>query len=322
MTGVDPDTQAAEEAARWYARIRADDADDRARAAFRHWRMAGPANARAWSAVSRAEDGLAMVGDDPAIQAMIAAARADRAPAPRRHWQPFAAAAAVALVVGLSATVALQASDDRERIQHVAATDGLRHLRLPDGSTMTLDVGTAVTVRAPAGERRITVDRGRAMFAVAKDAAHPFVVSAGDGSVTALGTNFAVETAASGLTVALVEGSVRVVTPVLARTLVPGDVLTVKDGAARLRRDAADTATGWQRGVLTFDALPLAQVVAALNHHAGPRIILADPALAAHPFSGVLHTRGGAEALASALEAYGTARVAERSSDRIVLKAR
>ncbi len=314
-------------AATWYARLRADDADERDRAAFRAWRARDPGHARAWARIAHVDDGLDSLhtGDraDDRLAGMIAAARAAPPVSPARfatRWPMLAAAAALVLIVATGgAMLADQATPPARQAVVATAIGQIRQLRLPDGSRMTLDAQSVAVVDAPADERRLRLERGRAMFAVAKDAAHPFIVSAGPGSVTALGTQFSVEIAPQRLTVALVEGSVRVDLPGGSRRLVPGDVLTLADNMVTVQAGAAAIGTEWRTGTLTFDSLPLAEVVAQLNHYSPQQIVIADPALARRPFSGVLDRDGGPDALIAALAAYRTARVTDRTDERIVL---
>jgi len=115
---------------------------------------------------------------------------------------------------------------------------------------------------------------------------------------------------------------VRVQTPAGARVLAPGQVLRARGAVIALAANGAAAATDWQRGRLTFSAVPLAAVAAQLARYDARRIVIRDPALAAHPFSGSLRTRDGAPALVAALEAYGVARVSARDADWIELAPR
>lgn len=328
MTGQHRD-EVATAAAGWYARLRADDAGEQDETTFREWRDRDPDHDRSWTAIERVEGGLDAVRGDDRLAAIIAAARAKPTPAAATWRWPtmglamgsgMAMAAALLLTLGITGgLMASRAAPPMRQAIVTTAIGQIRQLRLPDGSAMTLDAQSVVVVDQPRAERRVRVDRGRAMFAVAKDAAHPFVVTAGDAAVTALGTHFSVETAPGRLTVALVEGSVRVDLPGRSRQLAPGDVLTLADGAMTVQAGAAAIGTEWRTGMLTFDSLPLAEVAARLNHYSTQRIVIADSALARRPFSGVLDTRGGSDALVIALAAYHTARVTERTRDHITL---
>lgn len=332
MTVPHRDDDAATAAADWYARLRADDVGEADHAGFRAWHDGDPAHARSWATIGRVGDGLDALHGDDRLAAMIATAKGDRAAGSTRRFPmparglthglapKLAMAAALLLTLGITGGVIAGRTAPVMRQAIVATAIGqIRQVRLPDGSVMTVDAQSVVTVDTPGAERRVRIDRGRAMFAVAKDAAHPFVVTAGDASVTALGTHFSVELEAGRLTVALVEGSVRVDLPGRSRQLTPGDVLTLTDGAITVRAGAAAIGTEWRTGTLTFDSLPLAEVAARLNHYSAQRIVIADPALARRPFSGVLDTDGGSDALVAALAAYRTARVTERTPDHITL---
>lgn len=320
---ADPDAAAA--AAAWYARLHADDATPADRAAFGRWLSAEDAHDRAWHELVSATRVLDDARDDPALLAMIAATRDDARAAPRRWW-PMAAAAAVLLSIGGTTALVLDrhattAATEVAAVRYATPVGRSRDITLADGTLMTLDADSAVRVSAPGSSRRVAIDRGQAFFQVAHDAAHPFVVSAAGNSVTALGTQFAVRTASERVVVNLVEGSVRVDTPVLGRTttLVRGNTLTIGASGLHLTRAGADIATGWRKGELTFDATPLGQVVAELNRYSAQRIELADARLANRVFSGVLKTDGGGTALADALSAYGIAHVKYADGNRLVL---
>lgn len=321
---ANPDAAAA--AAAWYARLHADDATPADRAAFGRWLSAEDAHDRAWHELVSATRILDDARDDPVILAMIAASRGEARAAPARRWRRMAAAAAVLISIGGTAALLVdrQPSPPAVRIaetRYVTPIGRSRDIALPDGTLMTLDAASTVRVAASGATRRVAIDRGQAFFKVAHDARHPFIVFAGGNSVTALGTQFAVRTAADRVVVSLVEGSVRVDAPAISRamTLVPGNTLMVGRSGLQLISAGADSATGWRRGELTFDATPLRQVVAELNRYSVQRIELTDARLANRVFSGVLKTNGGGPALADALSAYGVARVAYVDRTRLAL---
>ena len=319
--------RAAAAAARWYARLHADDTSDGDRAAFARWRDADPEHDAAWKTVEKADHLLRVARQHPELAGMIAAARS---PAATRGTPAFryAAAAAVVLAVGATAMLSVEhgappgrapagrvhasGTGDADAVGaarvYASGTGQVRQVRLPDGSDMTLDAQSRAAVTGSADERRVTLVAGRALFDVAKNPARPFVVTANGARVTALGTHFTVASGLDGVvTVALLEGSVRVDGAGRTRTLVPGDVLTLGRASLMLKHAAAEREAGWRDGRLTFDAVPLAQVVADLNRYAPHPVTIADRGLAARPFSGSLRTRDGVEGLIAALDAYGIA---------------
>ncbi|MEK9209803.1 FecR family protein [Sphingomonas sp. 2378] len=324
MGSVSRDPDAA--AASWYARLHADNATPADRAAFGQWLSANDAHDRAWHELVSTTRILDDARSDPALLAMVAAARDDTRPAPARRWWPMAAAAAVLLSIGGTAALvvdryaagpATQVADTR----YATPTGLMRHITLPDGTLMTLDAESAVRVAVPGATRRVAIERGQAFFQVAHDARHPFIVSADGNRVTALGTQFAVRAAADRVVVSLIEGSVRVDSRTMGRamTLVPGNRLTIDRSGLQLTSAGADTATGWRKGELTFEATPLREVVAELNRYSTQRIELTDKQLANRVFSGVLKIEGGGNALADALSAYGIARVIYADKTRLAL---
>jgi transmembrane sensor len=316
-----PDPDAA--AAAWYARTSnegrgASDGDS-----FDRWMDEDPANERAWEKLQDTNAALESLRGDPRLDAMLAEARAPLRP--RRSMLAYAAAAAVAVSAGIGALTLVQrpapvATRAAVAMRYATAPATIRTVSLPDGSIVTIDAASAIAAD-PAGRstRGVTLLAGRALFAVAKDKAHPFVVTAGSATVTALGTHFSVEQRDRATIVALTEGSVRVTAPAGQRVLRPGQVLSVSDGALSITDNSADAESAWQQGRLEFSSVPLGQVVATLNRYDKRRIVIADAALAAHPFSGSLKTSGGTDALIAALEAYRLARVASRRPDRIDL---
>ena len=103
---------------------------------------------------------------------------------------------------------------------------------LSDGSVVTLNTNSELTVHFSEARRDIRLSRGEATFNVAKNRERPFVVRAGDGVVWAVGTAFNVRYASSlqssnaAVDVMVTEGTVKVFT----------DIGTVSD--AKLTVDA------------------------------------------------------------------------------------
>lgn len=209
--------------------------------------------------------------------------------APARQGRRKAMGALLGLAgVGSSATLAWQLW--REWVpqwQTAFATDAGRigRLPLPDGSELLLDAGSAVEVRLLAARREVKLLRGGAFFAVARDAARPFVVLAGDARVTVLGTRFAVEMDVRGIAVAVESGRVSVQGAASSDALVLGP-----GGAARVGLDAspkrsaprpAEAVAPWRTGWLDFDQVPLGEAAAQLNRYRPDALVTVDPAVAA-----------------------------------------
>jgi transmembrane sensor len=168
---------------------------------------------------------------------------------------------------------------------------GRREIALPDGSTAYLNTSSAISLAFDAGQRRLSLDAGEALFAVAADAARPFAVSAAAGVAVAHGTVFGMRRTGDEVGVFVAEGSVEVQlggNPAAAR-LEPGQGLRYRHGRIVTPVTAVDiaAATAWQRGKLIFNRRPLAEVTRELERYRFGRIVIANAALRDMPVTGV-----------------------------------
>ena len=304
----DPDREDAfREAAGWFARMRADDAEAH-RPAFEAW-LAEDAAHR--SAYNRAAEIFAMgklLADDAGTVA----------PADPRPVRRFATAPALAAVAGLLLVLvaggwlavrlapwSAAPSQDMAGDATTPATEILsapagetRQLRLADGSVLRLGGGALVEVAFGASERRLALRRGEVRFTVFHDP-RPFVVEAGGGRVTARGTIFDVALSPRrSVHVRLIEGRIDVALPAstpaarpVVRALSPGEALTylaaVESAAANASRPGAPPPSSPGGEPRAFDNVTLGQLLAEANQaNGGERLRLADPALAVRRISG------------------------------------
>jgi len=85
-----------------------------------------------------------------------------------------------------------------------------REVALADGSVVQIDPETRLRVAFEAAARRVFLERGRALFRVAKNPKRPFLVQAEHTTVRAVGTAFAVERGGESVIVTVAEGRVGV----------------------------------------------------------------------------------------------------------------
>ena len=175
---------------------------------------------------------------------------------------------------------------------------------LEDGSRIALNTDTHLSVAYNQASRDVRLDDGEAMFEVAYNPARPFVVTAGDKSVTAIGTSFIVRKKGDAVTVTLISGKVRIDThpsagmaPAVPPTLLaPGEQFAaVGDTSAMVTSVSSDAATAWRRGQVVFNDTPLSAAIAELHRYGGPQIRIDDPRLGALKVSGVFATNDVAE---------------------------
>lgn len=181
--------------------------------AFETWRQEDAAHDYAFKAAEAVYTDLAGLG-------ALAEVR-DRTPSLRRrlmallryvppaHWlaarpQRWMTGAAAAVAVSVLAVYLIHAPVYETRPAE------LRAVTLSDGSVIALSGNSRVQTAFTRTERRVALSRGSAFFAVTKDTARPFIVTAGDAVVRVTGTKFDVSRAAEETRVAVVEGTVEV----------------------------------------------------------------------------------------------------------------
>lgn len=295
-----------EEAARWSARLCAPDCSESDRAEFERWMLVDESHADAFAATQLLSDGVGLLADvDAELAAMAdeAYAMADAGDPPaawatppraiqalrqttrRRRWVVPASLAAgvVAAVVGFSV---LQPHHQAPSGDLYSAIESSRRIELADGSIVQLDIGSEMRVALTPHERRIDLDRGRALFEVAHDSTRPFSVSAARSRTTALGTRFQVQNDADTVTVTLTEGSVAVeglgAREPHRERLVPGDQLRIapeRDGAWDRRHVDSEVVTSWSHGRLVFRGTPLSEALNEINRYSKVQVHLGEPDL-------------------------------------------
>jgi len=286
------------------------------------WQRLDPAHARAWDRAERVSMALDSNPDDELLDAMRRHARARSARRPPVDIRIAACAAAVFVICGAVATMI----DRQAPIQgpagqpaartyanggvstFTAATDQQASFRLADGSQLTLDRDSAVTVAFLPGHRRLRLLKGQAFFEVAHQATRPFTVAAGDRAVTALGTRFNVRLRPDELRVVLVEGRLSVTQPGAATpsvVLLAGQQLIAAPGG-RATVAAADVqaSTAWLNSSVTFRDETLDVVVAAINRRSPDQLVIRDPNVARLRITGVFRTGDAARFGRTLSEAY------------------
>lgn len=211
---------------------------------------------------------------------------------------------------------------------YAASSGATRELTLADGTTVHLDVDSAIEVRLTGSQRHVSLERGRALFDVAHDAERPFVVSAGAGRVTALGTVFEVDRQSStNVIVTLAEGAVQVTGSLHGQPqstrLSPGQRIRIAEDDAAWVREQVDAAaaTSWSLGRHVFRDLRLADAVAEVNRYSTRKVVVADPTLADLPVSGSF-VSGDSDSIVAAFAAVLPITVSESGDELLLFRRR
>jgi transmembrane sensor len=173
---------------------------------------------------------------------------------------------------------------------------------MTDKSILRLNGASQVKVVFEDQDRRVALGQAEAALTLVPARGRPFLISAGDREVRMDGGEVDIlrqtsqSSAATVLTVR--QGWARIYPadqPAEAGvTAGPGEEVSWTDGQPTLakRRVNAANAFAWESHRLAYDHAPLAEVVADLNRYVVRPIRLADPSLAALPFTGVLTLQG------------------------------
>jgi transmembrane sensor len=160
-------------------------------------------------------------------------------------------------------------------------------LTLRDGSRVELNTNTVIQISDDLDRRHIRLERGEAFFDVVHDKNNPFVVSAGAGKVTDIGTKFVVRRDNERIRVIMLQGVARfdgdangTQKSIVLRA--GDDMLASAEGISLGRKSIGETAreTSWRHGVLIFNETPLAEVAAEFNRYNRTKLVIGDPAAA------------------------------------------
>ena len=272
---------------------------------FEGW-LKDPSNAHVWGQMVSVWDFLGEQAREPELvsartKALVAVKRAmaqRRAPWSWRRSALAAAAAAFLLVSGIQFYSWIHRPAD-----YVTGFGERRIVRLEDGSRISLDSDSEVTVRYTRYTRSLHLLKGQARFDVAHDVERPFSVVARDRKVVATGTAFNIDLTQPNVAVTLIEGHVVVLdatgdaqsVPLAVRKapvveLHAGQELVAANNRASVVKDV-DTkqVTAWVSGQLVFSNETLSDVVARVNRYSATPIVIADANLADEKVSGVFN---------------------------------
>ena len=264
-------------AIQWLVLLHSGNATAAQRMAYQQWRQTSPAHAAA------AHEAQQLWGDLGQTQA---AQQHRAAPIPRswRGWPALAASLVLAVVSGVGWLQWPALTSD-----YHTAVGQQQNITLADGSRVTLNSGSALSVAYSAGERRVILQAGEALFEPVADPQRPFVVQADAQSLHSAASAFSLRRDGSRLTVVVREGQVQFTGDHAPVLLQADQRLQYQSGQPLLAQQAVDAAslTAWQRGKLIFNGRPLGEVIGELERYQHGRILISDSQLAALAISGV-----------------------------------
>jgi transmembrane sensor len=173
--------------------------------------------------------------------------------------------------------------------EYQSSTGEVRHVVLRDGSRVALDTATSFDVSDD--HRTLTLYAGQVFVDVQHDLERPFRVLAGEGSVEALGTAFAVRRDGEAASVVVTDNAVRVRRQqrdqVDSVDVSAGQAVSYSQAGLGAPRDTdAATLTAWRLGEIHFHGRPLGEVAAEIERYRRGKIVILDAALKALPVTG------------------------------------
>ena len=312
MTDQKDEAKRRETAALWYTELQDPDVSPDTWDAFLDWEK-DPGNAEAYHEI---ESTIGIIDRTGLNNPETKTPGRDRKPA----FLGLAAAAAAIIIIGAAALTLQTSKPEPAPLTYATAIGEQETVTLEDGSILTLNTNTTLSVSYSKAERRIHLTEGEALFEV-EHSDRPFLVEAGGTITRALGTAFNVRADQDAISVTLIQGSVRVSASrtddsegkagaMPAKTLQegivlkPGDRLDVRQGADPFLSTIDPALAGkWREGLLRFDNVTLAEAVAEMNRYSTTKLRIDDAALAAERISGTFPA-GKQEEFAETLKLY------------------
>ncbi len=252
-----------------------------------------------------------------AVMVVVAPRRREAAAHPSRRALLWGGGGAIAAgVAGAATVIAHQPQPRRWRLE--SSLGEIRHIPLEDGSHITLNTDSALTVEFGATRRLVRLLRGEAYFEVAKNPERPFIVMGPFVQVRTVGTAYNVRlNDARTMKVDVASGRVALENPPspLMQSLqaMTGGWPAATDDLSPIYMDAGQRATirldaasdkmlisieavagetlaralAWRDGQLAFEGESLAEAAAEFARYSPRRLVVADRDLAGRHISGL-----------------------------------
>lgn len=325
--------QAAEEAAEWRIKLESPDVARADREAFVDWLRESALHVAEMLRVAQVHSALgqfnrwADMGTEAGVERESVVELADAVGTPPRHettrrrWrstsQALAAILLLALLIGTWWYFDLRSpiiqTDRAER----------REVALADGSVVEMDPESRLRIAFEPEKRRVMLERGRALFHVAKNPGRPFLVEADGTTVRAVGTAFGVERRDNGIVVTVADGTVAVTDlhgAADAVSVTSGEQVTLpSSGTAHpVRKVDSARELAWAKGRLVFDNRSVASAVREFNRYNRVQLRVTNEALAARPVSAVFDA-SDPESFIAFLQSVEPVRVSREDPSEIVI---
>ncbi|WP_343586314.1 FecR domain-containing protein [Herbaspirillum sp.] len=260
-----------QQAAEWFAVLRADEAGEAERSHWRQWLEQDERHRAAWQRVEAVNAEFAEFGAMPSALAQHALNR--NGLRRRKAIKTLAwLAAGVAAAGGLGSSREVRGYLAAFNAQYRTGVGQVSRQQLADGSTLWLNTASAADAGFDDVLRRVALHRGEIMIQTARDnrqPSRPLVVDVAAGRMQALGTRFVVRLEDRGAVLTVLEGKVKVTpsgqgTPQLVAA---GARVRFDENHVGAPEAADDSAAAWSRRLLMPDGMRLNEFIAELARY-------------------------------------------------------
>ena len=199
--------------------------------------------------------------------------------------------ASVAFVLNYNSTPSLV---DQWQADFVTLSGQQSVFELADGSKLEINTASALNQH---NLRSLELMEGEIFLTVESDPSNPFVVNTPYGTVIAVGTEFLVKQVNDQLTVAVIEGQVRVEQADKKIELADNQQLTVTQTGFSQPAELASNQLAWREQKIIFHETPLVEVIAELNRYLPGKVVLLDEGLENTPINAVFNLENADTAL-------------------------
>lgn len=279
-----------DQASRWVSQLHDGNCTEAQRSGLQFWLEQHPSHAKAYQEMEafwRELDGLEALTNQHLEAASLVLTQCKK-----KRWLPKQALSLAASIV-LLATAWVFMPLLMDNGVYRTAKGERKLLALHDGSRIELNTDTEIKVSFSPFNRNLKLERGEAFFNVQHDADKPFVVSAANGSIRDIGTQFNVYKQDNTVAVTVLEGEVSVTQNqgVPPQKLHAGMQLAYGDGVQKpLAVDGVGDAASWRSGTIVFKGQRLDVVLQQLSRYHNVGLSVGSSRLAAMKVSGSFPT--------------------------------
>lgn len=293
--------QTERDAVRWFTRINHGDGDPDLVRNFHQWLNDSQTHRAAYDSVCGVMESAQEFTANPLLKEYYRSATLKNHGASSPSWNVRLGAwwgrgalcgAAIAVAASLVMIIIFQYENFYANSYQTAVGE-IKTITLEDNSVIRLNTRTVLRVKYDDQKRLVILEKGQATFSVAKNPDRPFVVSAGMGQVTALGTEFDIHKTNEGLYISLIEGKVQVrhrdASKIAAKdtdgkfaVIMEADNMhavyttLTPQGISEIEIRDSVHVTAWQQRKIVFQDKSLSYVIKELNRYSARPIVLKD----------------------------------------------